>query len=91
MQLAEAQLAIRQAAELEALKAVERAQVAHRAAQLASDQARQDLLAAQEALAQLFEGVEELARLDELAAVDLTVSTEEEDAGFPDDLWEAEQ
>ena len=46
---------------------------------MASDQARQDLLAAQEALARLFEGVEELARLDELAAVDLTFSTEEEE------------
>ena len=95
MRRAEEQVATLQAAELEAQKAVEQAQEVYKAAQVATAKAQQELQAAQQALDRWLRGVEELARLDDLAeaaaVVDLTCSTEEEDEGFSDDLRQVEQ
>ena len=82
MRKAQQRVADLQASEKEAQQAVERAQAVHRAAQAATARAQQELQVAQQALDQLLRGVEDLARLDDLAVVDLTYGTDEENEGL---------
>ena len=75
----EEQFAALQAAALEAQRAADQAQEVYRAAQVAAAQAQQELQVAQLALARFLQDLEERARLDDLAIVDLTYFTEEGD------------